>query len=98
MSAAQQQPEDDGLQIGDLDVMSLAARMARVPLCGQGGCTRAAGHDEAQRQPYSRSAKLHVVTGAMVRFFGVVNWTGKITIAVLMGATVGAYLLGKRWR
>jgi hypothetical protein len=41
--------------------------MARVPLCGQGGCTRAAGHDEAQRQPYSRSAKLHVVTGDAFR-------------------------------
>jgi hypothetical protein len=65
--SAAQQPQDDGLQVGDLDVMSLAARMARVPLCGQGGCTRAAGHDEAQRQPYSRSAKLHVVTGDAFR-------------------------------
>jgi hypothetical protein len=65
--SAAQQPQDDGLQVGDLDVMSLAAAMARVPLCGQGGCTRAAGHDEAQRQPYSRSAKLHVVTGDAFR-------------------------------
>jgi hypothetical protein len=70
--SAAQQPEDDGLQAGDLDVMSLAATMARVPLCGHSkngsaGCTRAASHDEAQRQPYSRSAKLHVVTGDAFR-------------------------------
>jgi hypothetical protein len=48
--------------------------------------------------PIVLAGAIIIIVSAMVRFFGVVNWTGKITIAVLMGATVGAYLLGKRWR
>lgn len=45
---------------GKVDVMSLAAARARVPLCGYRGCTRAAGHDEIIKN--NSTAPLHVVT------------------------------------
>lgn len=32
---------------GDYDPMSAMAKRMNLPLCGEGGCTRAAGHDES---------------------------------------------------
>jgi hypothetical protein len=48
---------------GNHDVMSRAAKMARLPLCGASSpegrtCSRAAGHDETIRQ--HPSARKHV--------------------------------------
>jgi hypothetical protein len=49
-----------GPEVGSTDGMSEAAARARVPLCGQRGCTRAAGHDEIMRNNFN--APVHVIT------------------------------------
>lgn len=55
--------------IGDHDPVSRAAWHARVPLCGQEGCTRAAGHHEGTARTTGSD---HVKTG--IGFVALAVW------------------------